>query len=115
MDVHHPRFGVVVVEGIEYNHDVVIDGGSVRPRDKDPSRPLSKGHTPLTSREDIPWSRPQLLIGTGHKGRLPVIDDVYQAALEHGVEVVALPTEEICRRLTTMAADDVSAVIHVTC
>ena len=48
MDIEYPGFGVIEVEGTRYNHDVVIEAGAVRKRDKGPSRSRGgSGHTPL--------------------------------------------------------------------
>jgi len=32
-----------------------------------------------------------------------------------GIEVVALPTREVCGKLERLKADDINAVLHVTC
>lgn len=117
MDVEYPGFGTIVVDGIRYGHDVVLDAGIVRARDKTPSRPLKQrhGHTPLTEAEDIPWSRPQLIIGTGHSGRLPILDEVRVAARDHGVEMVEVPTAKACVLLRDLDPAAVNAILHVTC
>src|SRR5450759_635531 len=60
-------FGCVEIDGTEYTHDVLIDRGQVRKRNKALSKPFrgSLGHTPLSMAEDIPWGGHQLIIGTG--------------------------------------------------
>lgn len=117
MDVQYPGFGSIVVEGKRFDHDVVIESGQVRPRDKKPSRPLKRqyGHTPLSAAEDLPWTAPKLVVGTGHSGRLPILDDIRTAAADHHVELVELPTAEACQLLRDLDPSEFAAVLHVTC
>jgi len=115
MDATYPGFGSVVVAGVTYNHDVVIDGGRVRARDKGPSRASGYGHTPLSALEDIPWSGHTLVVGTGASGRLPILQAVVDQAAMRGIELITLPTEAACELLATIDEADVHAVLHVTC
>lgn len=117
MDVEYPGFGWIVVNGERYGHDVVIERGATRERDKTPSRshPARSGHTPLSIGEDIPWDRPRLVIGSGHSGRLPVLPEVYDEASMRQVELVVLPTADACELLQGTRASDVNALLHVTC
>ena len=117
MDIEYPGFGTIVVEGTRYDHDVVIEGGSVRKRDKKPSKPLKAqtGHTPLSAGEAIPWSKARLIIGTGHSGGLPVLDEVREAAAQQGVELVEMPTADACEFLRDLDGSDVNAILHLTC
>lgn len=117
MDVSYPGFGRIVVDGTQFDHDVVVEAGRVRARNKKPSREFRGryGHTPLSIDEDIPWSPPLLVIGTGASGRLPIMPEVREEAERRGIEVVATPTSEACRLLESVEAADVFAVLHVTC
>lgn len=117
MDVAYPGFGTIVVAGERFDHDVVVEGGAVRPRDKSPSKRDrgGHGHTPLSAAEAIPWSAPRLVIGTGASGRLPILHEVEQEAADHGVEIIALPTAEACVLLRSMDDAAVNAILHVTC
>jgi hypothetical protein len=114
---HLVSFGIIEVAGRTYEHDVVIDRGHVRRRDKKPSkgRRGEFGHTPLTAAEAIPWTGSRLVIGTGASGQLPVADDVFLEARARGVTVLARPTSEACRALAEVPDTDVCAVLHVTC
>jgi hypothetical protein len=49
-------FGSLRIDGVTYDHDVVIDNGEVRKRNKKPSKKFRKafGHTPLSLQEEIP-------------------------------------------------------------
>lgn len=110
-------FGSVEIDGTRYDHDVVIDRGTIRKRHKGASRPFRGrfGHTPLTLAEEIPWGGRQLIIGTGADGALPIVPDVVAEAVRRGVELVALPTDRACDLLETLDRRDVRAILHVTC
>lgn len=111
------EFGALEIEGRRYEHDVVIERGELRKRVKGPSKPYREeyGHTPLSAAEDIPWSAPLLIIGSGAAGQLPVMPEVLAAAESRGVEVVVEPTEDACRRLAALEPEDFTAILHVTC
>jgi hypothetical protein len=117
MNVRLVRFGSVEVDGLRFEHDVVIDRGSVRKRQKGPSKPYRAefGHTPLSSAEDLPWGGPRLIIGTGAYGSLPIAPDVVAEADRRGVYLDAMPTEAACRLISTLDGREVRAVLHVTC
>jgi hypothetical protein len=44
-------FGRIRIDGVGYEHDVVLDRGTIRPRKKKPSKPFRDafGHTPLST------------------------------------------------------------------
>jgi hypothetical protein len=117
MDCRLVSFGQVEIDGRRYDHDVVIDAGRVRRRKKGPSKPhrAQYGHTPLSADEAIPWSAPQLIVGTGANGQLPITDDLYREAERRAVEVVARPSAEACKLVAAADPRSVAAVIHVTC
>jgi len=66
-------FGSVRVDGVTYDHDLIIDRGKIRKRNKAASKKFrgAYGHTPLSVAEDIPWRCRRLVIGTGADGALP--------------------------------------------
>lgn len=117
MEFSYPGFGEIVVDGESYDHDVVIGDDRVGQRDKGPSRPLKAGlgHTPLSAKEKIPWSRPRLIIGSGYSGRLPVLPEVGDEADRLGVDMVVLPTADAVRLLNDTDQSEVNAILHVTC
>jgi hypothetical protein len=117
MEARLISFGVIEIDGHRFEHDVVLEGGVIRKRKKGPSKVYRErfGHTPLSADEAIPWSSPVLIIGTGASGQLPVMPEVYEEARRRGVEIIAEPTEDACRRLREADDRAASAILHVTC
>jgi hypothetical protein len=109
-------FGSVQVDGVTYDHDLIIDRGKIRKRKKGPSRQFrgGYGHTPLSAAEDIPWRCRRLVIGTGADGALPVTKEVREQARRHEVDLVILPTAQAIAVLAT-ASTDTNAILHLTC
>ena len=108
-------FGSIQIDGTTYEHDVVIDRGEVRKREKKPSRRFRDtfGHTPLSVEEQIPWQCRRLVIGTG-TGALPVMEQVQLEAQRRKIELVIVPTARAIELLKQQSADT-NAILHVTC
>ena len=108
-------FGSIRINGVSYEHDVVIDRGEIRKRDKKPSKKFRDdfGHTPLSIKEEIPWKCHRLVIGTGG-GALPVMPEVKQEARRREIELIIVPTEEAIEVLEA-DPEDTNAILHVTC
>jgi len=117
MDVRLLGFGSIEVDGREYGHDIVIDGGQVRKRKKGPSKPYRNefGHTPLSAAEELPWGGSRLIVGTGFHGSLPIMDEVTEEAGRRGAGLTTVPTEDACRLISSLDRREVYAVLHVTC
>jgi len=109
-------FGSIKIDDIVYEHDVVIDRGKIRKRDKKLSKKFRDefAHTPLSVKEDIPWKCRRLIVGTGAHGGLPVMKDVRRKAEERKIELFVLPTAQAIEMLTK-DMDNTNAVLHVTC
>ena len=108
-------FGSVRVDGVTYDHDLIIDRGKIRQRNKDASRKFrgGYGHTPLSAAEAIPWRCRRLVIGTGAAGALLVTNDVCeQARREAGLVIV--PTAQAVSVLAK-TTKDTNAILHLTC
>jgi hypothetical protein len=108
-------FGSIRIDGVTYDHDVVIDRGQVRKRKKKPSKKFHEafGHTPLSVEEKIPWKCGRLVIGTG-TGALPVMDEVKKEAKRRHVHLLTLPTAKAIEDLRKNP-EDANAILHITC
>jgi len=108
-------FGSIRIDGVTYEHDVLIDRGQVRKRKKKRSKKFREafGHTPLSAEEKIPWKCRRLVIGTG-TGGLPVMDDVKKEAKRRHVQLLMLPTAEAIEELRENP-EETNAILHVTC
>lgn len=109
-------FGSIKIDGVTYEHDIVIELGEVRKRKKKHSKKYRDnfGHTPLSLEEDIPWKCNCLVIGTGRNGAMPVMDEVKKEAKRRKVELVILPTARATDKLRT-GLDNTNAILHLTC
>ncbi|HUY49960.1 MAG TPA: MTH938/NDUFAF3 family protein [Streptosporangiaceae bacterium] len=109
-------FGSVRVDGVTYDHDLIIDRGKIRERKKAGSRKFrgAYGHTPLSIAEDIPWRCRRLVIGTGAAGALPVMKQVEEEAHRRKIDLVVLPTAKAIGVLAK-TTKDTNAILHLTC
>jgi hypothetical protein len=116
MRIDRFTFGSLRIDGVVYEHDVVIAQGRVRKRKKKASRPFRDvfGHTPVSVEENIPWDCRRLVVGTGADGALPVMAEVKQEAARRDVELLTIPTREAIRALQA-EPKDTNAILHVTC
>jgi hypothetical protein len=110
------EFGGVEIDGVTYEHDLVVDRGEIHRRKKKASKKFREtfGHTPLSTEENIPWNCACLVIGTGAYGRLPVMDAVRREAEERRVKLIVLPTAEAIKALQKHPRKT-NAILHVTC
>lgn len=117
MHIDAYSFGSVTIDGVRYDHDVILAGGEVSERDKSPSRPRKAefGHTPLTAGENLPWNTQSLWIGTGAYGRLPVLEEVRQEAASRGVDLVVATTPEMVERVNSGIPEGTAVLLHLTC
>jgi hypothetical protein len=108
-------FGSIRIDGVTYEHDVLIDRGQVRKRKKKPSKKFREAfdHTPLSVEEKIPWKCRRLVIGTG-TGALPVMDEVKKEAKRRHVQLLMLPTVKAIDELRKNP-EETNAILHVTC
>jgi len=108
-------FGSIRIDGVTYEHDVMIDRGQVSKRKKRPSRKFRSefGHTPLSLEEKIPWKCRRLVVGTG-TGALPVMEELKREAKRRKIELLILPTVQAIKVLERDAVET-NAVLHVTC
>jgi hypothetical protein len=116
VDFNKFSFGSVEIDGVTYQHDVVIDRGKVRKRKKKCSRQFRAefGRTPISIEEKIPWKCRRLVVGNGKYGSLPVMDEIKLQAHQRKIELLILPTDEAIETLTK-SAGDTNAILHGTC
>jgi hypothetical protein len=117
MHIDAYRFGQITIDGVEYDHDVVVEDGEIRKRKKGPSKPRQDefGHTPLTTAEKIPWSAKHLWVGTGAYGRLPVPEDFREEARRRGVDLLMKATPDLVKMINEALPADTNLILHVTC
>jgi hypothetical protein len=110
------QFGGIEIDGVTYEHDVVIDRGKISKRKKKPSKKFREefGHTPVSVEEEIPWKCQRLVVGTGQYGSLPVMDEVKLEARRREVDLLILPTEEAIEAFAKKPRGT-NAILHVTC
>ncbi len=108
-------FGSIRIDGVTYEHDVLIDRGQVRKRKKKASKKFRDAfsHTPLSIEEEIPWKCHNLVIGTG-TGALPIMEEVEQEAKRRHVKLLVLPTAQAIQALEENP-EETNAILHVTC
>ena len=72
MRIDQFTFGSIRIDGVIYEHDVMIARGRVSKRKKKSSKPFrgAFGHTPLSMNENIPLDCRRLVVGTGADGAL---------------------------------------------
>ena len=109
-------FGSIRIDGVTYDHDLIIDRGRIRKRKKAASKTFRDafGHTPLSLAEKIPWRCRRLVVGTGAGGALPVMQDVEEEAHRRKVDLLIAPTPEAIVVLDE-GTNGTNAVLHVTC
>ena len=110
------KFGSLKIDGIMYKHDLVIDRGKIRVREKRESRTYRNkfGHTPISLKENIPWKCKRLVVGTGMYGSLPVMKQVRRKARHKKVDIMILPTVDAIETLVKKPKNT-NAILHVTC
>jgi len=108
-------FGSIRIDGVAYDHDVVIDRGEVRKRKKKLSKKFREvfGHTLLSVEEKIPWKCRRLVIGTG-TGALPVMKEVKLEAERRKVKLLIWPTFQAIK-LLKQNPSETNAILHLTC
>ena len=110
-------FGLVRVDGVTYNHDLIIDHGTYPqaqegrlpevPRRVRAHAALCRGGYPVA----MPPAGP---IGTGAEGALPVMQQVRDEARRRKVDLVVLPTAQAIGVLAEARAHT-NAILHLTC
>jgi hypothetical protein len=112
------RYGWVEIDGIRYDHDVILHADrTVTRRSKKKSRKLKKqyGHTPLSEPEleFLALENPLIIyIGTGQYGDLPITLDAHRVLRNY--ESLIRPTPDILEPMADDPRPSV-AILHVSC
>jgi len=106
-------FGCVVVDGTEYNQDLVITPAGIQA-----SWWRKSGHTlkieDIEGIEDLKIE--VLIVGTGAYDALRVPEETSKWVLQLGIRLIVLPTAEACDRYNELAGSGkVAAALHLTC
>jgi len=114
MEVQKIEFGKIVIDNQEYSKDIIIKKGKIQKRDKKHSKRYRSefGHTPLSIEENIPWDCKTLVIGNGHYGSLPIMNEVIKKAKKLNVSLIIKPSPEAVKNLNEK---ETNYVIHLTC
>ncbi len=121
MRIDGTGFGYIIVDGVRYEHDLVLTD-RIDPRNKELSYNLreSYGHTPLTGEELLSYFReyrPEIIvIGTGQYGSLPLVG-VEEAAEKLGAKLIVDKTPKAIELYNELKSGgkSIAAIIHVTC
>ncbi len=107
-------FGSIVVDGVDYDSDLIIHLEALLPG----WRRAAGHHLTLQDLEWVLARRPKvLLIGQGYFGRMKVPDSVRTALSSLGLEVEAARTGAAVKRFNQLAENgvDVAGAFHLTC
>jgi hypothetical protein len=112
--IEHYSFGKMTVNGAEYENDLKILGGEVKPewwrRD---------GHyCDLNELKDVVESNPKVLVlGTGANGVMKVDPKLEGQLREENIELIAKPTGEAVKDFNRLVEEgaDVAGAFHLTC
>lgn len=114
MHIDSYRFGHIVVDGVAYNSDVLIIGGSVRP-----NWWRKQGH--LLSAEDLQVvieAKPSIVvIGCGASAMMKVPEQTRRTLREQNIQSEVLDTRKAVQRFNQLSSEDanVAAALHLTC
>jgi len=108
------QFGTIVIDGFNYNKDVIILNGTVRA-----NWWRKWGH--LLSAEDLQpviTAKPSVLIvGCGSSGLMKISDEAHQVLLEEDIQLEAVDTTRAVERFNELSQTgvDIAAALHLTC
>jgi hypothetical protein len=116
--LEYPSFGRIMVDGREYEHDIVIyPSGKVEQREKEISKKKHGTSHMLDPEELVQYLQEKfdvLIVGTGMYGRLSLLPESREFV--KGKEVVELPTREAVELFNKLyGTRRVLGIFHVTC
>ncbi len=114
MKIDAYQFGKIVIDGREYQKDVMIYGNAVEGWWR------QEGHH--LQLRDLQWILEQepppevVVVGKGRYGIMTVPDDVLAALEERGIEAASQNTKEACETYNELVnSQRVAAALHLTC
>jgi len=106
-------FGRIVIDGREYTSDVIIYPDRI-----DDCWWRQEGHyLRMADLKEVVAASPEVLVlGTGANGLVRIAPEVEQTFVQMGVELMAVPTEQACRRYDELRDHKRTiAALHLTC
>ncbi|AMM54673.1 Mth938-like domain-containing protein [Pyrococcus kukulkanii] len=118
MKVGEVKFGSVEINGIKYNHDIVIyPSGRIERRKKEISKKkhgTSHKFDPEELKEYLREDFDVLIVGTGIYGMLSLLPEARELVKEK--DIIERPTPEALKLVEELwGKKKVLAIIHVTC
>ena len=107
------QFGLIVVNGTEYNSDIIISPDGVRDKWW-----RKTGHQLCLDDLDevLPQSPDILVIGTGASGLMKVPLEVQRNIEARGIKIVMETTEKACQTYNQLChSQKTMAAFHITC
>lgn len=107
------RFGHIEIDGVTHHRDVILLPGSVQGNWR-----RKTGHRLYVDDLEAVWlaSPKVLVVGLGASSQMSIPSETLRALEEAGIELIALPTEEACKRYNALRGrGDVAAALHLTC
>ncbi len=114
MHIDSYQFGKIVIDGVNYNKDVIVLNGAVQA-----NWWRKQGH--LLSAEDLQpviTAKPTLLIvGCGASGLMKTPNETRHVLLEEEIQLEAVDTARAVERFNELSQTDVNiaAALHLTC
>ncbi|MBW2977643.1 Mth938-like domain-containing protein [Candidatus Woesearchaeota archaeon] len=106
-------FGKFVIDGKDYNSNVILINKTVRPARHLPNHELSlNDFVPLVE------AKPEyIIIGTGASGVMPVPEDISNFIKEKGIKLIVEKTGDACQTYNALLKEEkkVAAFLHNTC
>jgi len=113
MRIDHYEFGLLVIGGQEFHHDLIIFPDRIRPQWW-----RVEGHRlQVIDLEDVWGEKAEfLIIGTGAYGAMKVEGEVKKKALQVGCKLIIQPTLEAVKTYNQMEAKSRAiGAFHLTC
>lgn len=114
MHIDSYEFGRIVVDGVDYDSDVIILGDAVQD-----NWWRVRGHSlAVEDLESVIEAKPSVVVvGCGAYGVMKAPADTCEALAKEGIEVETLKTGEAVERFNELAATgaNVAAALHLTC